>query len=144
VSERKMRTTSKIKTPEDIYALVKRYANARQEHFIVITLNQNLEPISVNIVTIGLVNRTIVHPREVFYRAVKDMASNVIVCHNHPSGKTEPSEEDLAITKRLCEAGELLGIKLLDHIIITKTGYYSFTKNGDIPNEVKGGFDELN
>jgi DNA repair protein RadC len=130
ISERKIRNPKMIGNPEDIYALVKRYAGKRQEHFIVITLDGSHRPISVSIAFMGLVNRTIVHPREVFVRAIRDMAAAVIVCHNHPSGQLAPSEEDIAVTRNLSEAGEVVGIRLLDHLIFTKKGCFSFRKEG--------------
>jgi DNA repair protein RadC len=134
ISERKMRNPKAVNNPENIYALVKRYAGKRQEHFIVITLNGAHEPVSVSIVFIGLVNRTIVHPREVFFRAIRDMASAVIVCHNHPSGQLAPSEQDIEVTRNLSEAGEVVGIRLLDHLLFNKTGYFSFRKEGYLPS----------
>jgi DNA repair protein RadC len=133
ISKRKLRNAKTIGSPEDIYALVKRYAGKRQEHFIVITLNGAHEPVSLSIVFIGLVNQTIVHPREVFFRAVRDMAAAIIVCHNHPSGRLTPSEQDLEVTRNLSEAGEVMGIKLIDHLIFTKKGYFSFRKEGCFP-----------
>jgi DNA repair protein RadC len=133
ISKRKLKNQEKIVNPEDIYALVKRYAGKRQEHFIVITLNGAHKPVSLSIVFIGLVNRTIVHPREVFFQAVRDMASAIIVAHNHPSGRLAPSEQDLEVTRTLSEAGEVMGINLLDHLIFSKKGYFSFRKEGCFP-----------
>ncbi|GHV40882.1 hypothetical protein AGMMS49546_15630 [Spirochaetia bacterium] len=133
VSERKVRCTTRIKTPDDMYVLVKRYAQAKKEQFIVVTLNVVHEPLSVRIVSTGNVNRVIVHPREVFYPAIQDLAAAVILCHNHPSGSLEPSREDREITKRLVSAGAVLGIHVLDHLIIGKSGYFSFQKNGFLP-----------
>ncbi len=101
VSERKLRYPVKISDPKDVYQAVKRYTRAKEEQFIVLTLNGTHEIISICIVSIGLVNKTIVHPREVFNRAIQDMASAIIVCHNHPSGKTEPSPKDLEVTTRI-------------------------------------------
>ena len=80
-------------------------------------------------VSIGLVDKALVHPREVFSDAIKLRASRVIVAHNHPAELLEPSEEDLKITENLVRAGSILGIELLDHIIITTAGYYSFREN---------------
>jgi DNA repair protein RadC len=125
-----MKNPKRIGNPEDIYALVRRYAGKRQEHFIVITLDGSHKPGSVSIAFVGLANRVIVHPREVFFRAVRDMATAVIVCHNHPSGQLAPSEEDIAVTRNLIRAGEVVGIPLLDHLIFTKKGYFSFRKEG--------------
>ena len=84
----------------------------------------------MRIVSIGLINRTIVHPREVYADAIVDRATAIIVCHNHPSGNLEPSDEDTAVTGQLKEAGEILGIKLLDHVIFAVSGYYSFLEAG--------------
>jgi DNA repair protein RadC len=134
ISKRKLKNPKTIGSPEDIYALVKKYAGKRQEHFIVITLNGAYEPVSLSIVFIGLVNRTIVHPREVFFRAVRDMAVAVIVAHNHPSGQLKPSEQDLEVTRTLSGAGEVIGIPLLDHLIFTKKRYFSFRKEGCFPD----------
>jgi DNA repair protein RadC len=133
VSERTVKDPETLKTPVDIYNLVKRYASKEKEYFIVITLDGAHKPISICIATIGLVNRTLVHPREVFNKAVRDMATAIVVCHNHPSGSRSPSDEDKDITVRLVDAGEVLGIPVIDHLIITKTGYYSFTQEGCMP-----------
>ena len=125
VSERRVRYQVKIGCARDAYNVLKRYAKCRQEQFIVMTLNCAHEVISINIVSIGLVNRTIVHPREVFYCAIKDSASAIVISHNHPSGQTEASEEDRAITMRLQDASDIIGIPILDHVIITKDTYAS-------------------
>jgi len=135
VSERRVNNNAVIKTSDDAYEMVKRYKNEEKEHLIVITLNNNHNPISVIIASIGLVNKTIVHPREVFIRAIKDMASGIIICHNHPSGSLEVSQEDIEITERLCSAGNILGIKVVDHLIFTKNEYKSLRKNGYFQNE---------
>lgn len=119
-----------ITGPARYYPLLRKYATRRTEHFIVTTLNAVNKPIHTYIATQGLVNRTMVHPREVFWFAIKDMACGIIIAHNHPSGDLEPSFEDREITKRLEEAGEILGIPVLDHIILGKTGYYSLVEHG--------------
>ena len=80
-------------------------------------------------VTIGTVNRTLVHPREVFSDALMEKAAAIIVCHNHPSGNTDPSEEDINVTRMLMEAGEILGVELLDHIVFSSNSYFSFMEN---------------
>ena len=133
VSERRRKNPGVVKTPDDIYNLLKHYWDAEKEHFILITLNGAHEPISVSLVSIGLVNRTIVHPREVFIRAVRDMATAIVICHNHPSGSLDPSDEDKEITERICKAGEVLGIRVIDHIIFTKFGYASLRREGYVP-----------
>ncbi len=126
VSERKARYPVKISMSRDAYGALKRYTVSKQEQFIVLTLNSAHEVISAKIVSLGLLNKTIVHPREVFVKAIKDSAAAVIISHNHPSGQLEASEEDKQITKRLVDAGDLIGIPVLDHLIITKKGYLSF------------------
>jgi DNA repair protein RadC len=128
VSIRK-RKAVKIKKPSDVCDLLKSYAKKRQEYFVVLTLNGAHDVVSMRIVSIGLVNRTIVHPREVFVHAIKDHASAVIVAHNHTSGNLEPSDEDKEVTRMLKDAGEIIGIRLLDHVVFSKHGYYSFREN---------------
>lgn len=89
-----------------------------KEHFFVISLNTKNKVKFVELVSIGTANSSLVHPREVFRRCIIRGASAAIVCHNHPSGESEPSEEDINITKRLVEAGKIVGIEILDHVII--------------------------
>jgi len=101
-----------------------------QEVFAVMSLNGANEPIKTRWVTVGLLDCNQVHPREVFADPLMDRAASIIIAHNHPSGTLEPSPEDLAITKRLQRAGELLGIKVLDHLIVTKSGHISLKNKG--------------
>ena len=131
VSERTSREDYKISSPADAYSALSRYQKKTKEHFLVLTLNGNHTVIRATIISIGLANRTIVHPREVFIPAIKDNACAVIIAHNHPSGSLHPSLEDKDITTRLCQAGEILGIPILDHVIISKKGYYSFLESQD-------------
>ncbi|MGH0052233.1 MAG: RadC family protein [Sphaerochaetaceae bacterium] len=114
-----------ISTPSDIYPLIRHYATRMQEHFLSICLNGAHEVLSVNVCSIGLVNRTLVHPREVFGEAVRQRATAILVAHNHPSGNLEPSMEDKDVTRRLKQAGDILGIKVLDHLIFSEEGYLS-------------------
>jgi len=134
VSERRA-PAYKVSSPSDAYKAFSRYAKARTERFLVATLNGAHEIVRVHIVSIGLVNRTVVHPREVFFPAIKDNAVAVIVCHNHPSSHLDPSPEDLEITRRLREAGDILGIALLDHLVIGPQpgSFYSFIEHGLLP-----------
>ncbi|GHV90259.1 hypothetical protein AGMMS50268_07620 [Spirochaetia bacterium] len=118
-----------IRHPSDIVALTKRYSTKRQEHFLVITLNGLHSTIKKHIATIGLANKTIVHPREIFWWAIKDNASAVVLVHNHPSGCIKPSPEDNEATEQLCKAAKILGIRVLDHVIITKEDYYSYRQH---------------
>ena len=120
----------KVSNPQDIYGALARYARARNERFFAITLNGAHEIIKVHIVSIGLVNRTVVHPREVYITAIKDNSCAIIIAHHHPSGRLDPSAEDREITSRLRDASEILGIALLDHVIFARTGYYSFVEHG--------------
>jgi DNA repair protein RadC len=115
----------KITDAKDAYSLIQHLADQKQEHFICISLNGAHEVIKTRVVTIGLVNATQIHPREVFADPITDRATGIIVAHNHPSGNLEPSNEDLKATKILMDAGCLLGIKVLDHIIFGRLGYVS-------------------
>ena len=120
----------KVQKPEDILQLVSSYREQPQEHFICITLTGAGEVIRSRVVTIGILNHSLVHPREVFAGAITDRAASIICVHNHPSGTLEASPQDIAITKQLQEAGVLLGIQLLDHLIITRTGFSSMKEKG--------------
>ena len=90
------------------------------------------EVIDRRVVTIGILNQSLVHPREVFVDAITDRAASVILVHNHPSGSLDPSTQDLGITRQLAEAGSILGIRVLDHIIVTKNGYASLKELGHL------------
>jgi len=122
----------KIAFPPDAYPLIRHIADRSQEHFICISLNGANEVIAIRTVSVGLVNRALVHPREVFADPITDRASAIIVAHNHPSGNLSPSPDDLAVTRQLKEAGLTLGIRMLDHIIFNKEKYYSLMENGQI------------
>jgi DNA repair protein RadC len=121
----------KVKTAADVYPLVSHFADRNQEQFICVSLNGAHEVLAIRVVSVGILNRTIVHPREVFSDPIADRAAAIIVCHNHPSGQLEASDEDRSITRRLAEAGEILGIALLDHLILSpRGGYFSFVEGG--------------
>ena len=126
---------NKISFPFDIVMLLKRILKRDskftrdQEHFWVIGLDGANQVKYVDLVSLGLVNRSLVHPREVFRLAVHEGISSVILAHNHPSGSVEPSQDDIAITRQLKEAGKIVGIAVLDHVIIgnePEALYYSF------------------
>jgi DNA repair protein RadC len=119
-----------LRSPSDVFALIRHYGDRRQERFLSISLNGAHEALAVRVVTVGLVNRTIVHPREVFSDPLQDRASAVCVAHNHPSGKLDPSDEDDEITRRLQNAAEILGLRFLDHLIFSESGYYSYNQAG--------------
>ena len=124
----------KITNPVDLLPLIQRYTTKKQEHFVVLTLGANQVVQRVHIVSIGLLNKTLIHPREVFVRAILDHAASIILVHNHPSGSLEPSREDREATERLVKAGDLLGIPVLDHLIVVRGGgYTSFKEMGVMP-----------
>ena len=122
--------TGKVTRPEDILPLVAHLREKRQEHFVCIALNGAGEVLGNRVITVGLLNHSLVHPREVFADAITDRAASVICVHNHPSGSLEPSSQDIAITTQLKEAGSILGIQLIDHIIVTRTGHVSMRERG--------------
>jgi len=120
----------KIICAKDILPLVSDIAGRQQEHFVCISLNGANEVIEKRVVTIGLIDKSPVHPREVFADVIADRAAAVIFVHNHPSGELQPSESDLSIHRQLTEAGKILGIQVLDHVIVTRKGYYSLKEAG--------------
>ena len=123
-------TGSIVKYPDEIFSLVRHNADRKQERFISLSLNGAHEVLAVRLVTIGLLNRTIVHPREVFADIIQDRAAAFAVAHNHPSGKLSPSLEDDEVTERLLKAAEILGLHFLDHLIFSETAWWSYRQNG--------------
>lgn len=101
-----------------------------KEHFFVVLLDVRNNSRLIDVVSVGTLSASLVHPREVFVRAIREHAAHVIVAHNHPSGLCDPSDADIEVTKRLKEAGKLLGIELLDHIVVSLDDYYSFCEKG--------------
>jgi DNA repair protein RadC len=124
----------KISLPSDTVTFFGGFFDRKkQEYFCVLNLDGSNQVISARIITIGLLNHTLVHPREVFRDAILDSAASIIAVHNHPSGSVEPSNQDLSITKQIKDAGDIIGIKLLDHIILTPHGgYSSMRERGDL------------
>jgi len=120
----------RVTRPEDILPLVAHLKEKRQEHFICITLNGAGEILGNRTITVGLLNHSLVHPREVFADAITDRAASIICIHNHPSGSLTPSSQDIAITNQLRDAGSLIGIQLIDHIIVSKNGHVSMREQG--------------
>lgn len=114
-----------IRGPEDVLAHVRDLTRARREHFVVLLLNARHELQCRETVSIGSLNASIVHPREVFLPAILHSAASLILVHNHPSGDPEPSQEDLDITRRLAQVGDLVGIGVLDHVIVAARGIVS-------------------
>ena len=119
-----------IQKAEDVLPLISYIANKKQEYFLCISLNGASEVIGNRVVTVGLLNTNQIHPREVFADAISDRAASIILAHNHPSGVLKPSPDDIAATRQLVDAGKILGIPVLDHIIITKKGHLSFKERG--------------
>ena len=129
VSERKAKEQITISTPSDAYTALERYHRKQKEHFLVLTLNGSHEIQSIRIVSMGIVNRSIVHPREIFIEAIRDLSAAIIVAHNHPSGNFAPSPDDNEVTRRLKEAGDILGISVLDHLVFSHRGFYSYLEH---------------
>ncbi len=123
---------SQFRSPFDIWNEIRHFDDKRQEHFICILLNGAFEIISYEIITTGLVNKTLVHPREVFAPAIEKRATAIIVAHNHPSGNLQPSSDDIESTHRIKKAGDLLGIELVDHIIFSREDYHSLAESGQL------------
>ncbi len=114
----------------DIFMEIRHFAGRSQESLIVLSFNGAMELLDTTVATVGFVNQTFIHPREIFSEALKKRASFVIVAHNHPSGILIPSREDIAGTARIMTAGDILGIPVVDHLIFTESAYYSFADHG--------------
>lgn len=123
-----------IKTPEDVYEICRSMANYKQEVFRVLLLTTRHHVFRRVTVGKGTLNASLVHPRDVFRAAIRLNASAVILVHNHPSGVPEPSADDKELTVRLDKAGDLLGVKVLDHIVVARGGYVSFREQGLFPS----------
>jgi DNA repair protein RadC len=120
-----------IKDPESVVRAIRASIKDKaKEHFKLILLNPRNKIIGISTISIGTLNASLVHPREVFKDAIVHSAASVVLAHNHPSGDPEPSEDDLKITKKLVESGKILGIEVLDHIIIAKNGFKSLANEG--------------
>ena len=123
--------TLTISSPKDAYEMIKdQLQDLDREQFIIACLNTKNEPTNLSVVSVGTLNKAIIHPREVFKTAILSNAASVMAFHNHPSGDTTPSDQDIQLTHRLVEAGELLGIKLLDHLIIGGGSFTSLKEKG--------------
>ena len=131
---RKLETINNIKliTPEIVYEFYKDRIDKYQEQVYCIYLDAQKRVIKEKLIFIGTVNHSLIHPRDIFKEAYQLNASFIICIHNHPSGDVKPSEDDIKVTKRLKEVGNLTGIKLIDHIIVSEKNYYSFLENGKI------------
>jgi DNA repair protein RadC len=124
-----------VKHPSDIFTLIRHHADRKQERFISLSLNGAHEVLAVRVVTVGLLNRTIVHPREVFADILSDRAAAFAVAHNHPSGQLSPSAEDDEITSRLAEAAKILGLHFLDHLVFSENAWWSYRQAGKLKDD---------
>ena len=122
--------TLSILNPKEVWEELREIKGAKKEYFIVFYLDVNCQVIKKETVFIGSLNSSLIHPREIFEPAIKYLAAQVILVHNHPSGICRPSEEDIKITKQLIQAGEILGIEVVDHIILTSKEFFSFKEKG--------------
>lgn len=123
-----------ISDAKDAVAQLSDMRDFKKEHFMVLYLNAKDQLVHKETISMGTLNANLVHPREVFEPAIKYSAAQIIVAHNHPSGDPKPSEDDLEITIRLTEAGKMMGIEILDHIIISKNSHFSFKEEGHFNN----------
>jgi DNA repair protein RadC len=130
ITVRSTRTLYKVSRPSDVYEALKRYATSKVEKFFAISLDGQHAIIHINMVSIGTTNRCMAVPRDVFHAAVKDQATALLVAHCHPSGNNSPSVEDRAVSDRLREVGDIIGIPLLDSLVFSRTGYFSFVEGG--------------
>jgi DNA repair protein RadC len=119
-----------IVSAKDAVAQLQELRTVKKEHFVVLYLNARNQLIHKETVSIGTLNASLIHPREVFKPAIDYLAASIIIAHNHPSGDVDPSEEDIEITKRIKEAGKIMGIEIADHIIVTKESFLSFQERG--------------
>lgn len=121
-----------LSSPDEVFQLLyKKIGHFKKEHFVLVSLDTRNRVISMDSISVGTLNASLVHPREMFEIAFRRHASTVIVAHNHPSGDPDPSDEDLRVTSKLMDAGKLLGIHVLDHIIVGKDSYYSFQRENN-------------
>jgi DNA repair protein RadC len=118
-----------VLSPSDVWAQLQDIRNQRREHFMVFYLDIRNQVIKREVISIGTLTASLVHPREVFEPAVRDSAAQIILSHNHPSGIVEPSVEDKTLTSRLVSSGKILGIDIIDHIIVGKSTYFSFKEH---------------
>ncbi len=121
-----------IREPADVVPYIRDIVDKKQEHFVCISLTGAGEVLASRVVSVGLLDAALVHPREVFADAVSDRAASVILAHNHPSGVCEPSPEDVTLTRQLAEAGRTLGIPVVDHIIVSRGRFVSLRERGQL------------
>ncbi|MEX1052593.1 MAG: DNA repair protein RadC, partial [Patescibacteria group bacterium] len=119
-----------IYSPKDVWVELKNIRYKQKEHFILFCLDSRNRIIKKELISIGTLNSSLVHPREVFEPAIRNLSAQIVISHNHPSGEVQPSDEDIEITKKLIKAGEILGIEIIDHVIVSQEKYLSFKEKG--------------
>lgn len=119
-----------ILSPKDVWDNLVDIRDNKKEHFIVFYLDARNQKIQREVISIGILNANLIHPREVFEPAIRHTAAQILIAHNHPSGEIDPSEDDLKVTKRLIEAGKILGIEITDHVIVSQNSYLSLKCEG--------------
>jgi len=119
-----------IITAKDAMAQLTDLRNLKKEHFVALYINARNRLIKKDLISVGTLNASLIHPRDVFEPAIAANAAQIIIAHNHPSGDPDPSEDDLVITKKLVESGKILGIEIFDHVIVVKDGFFSFKDKG--------------
>lgn len=122
----KGKKTSILLSSKNVWERMEDIRGSRREHFVVFYLNSRNQEIKREIISVGILNESLVHPREVFESAIKHNVASIILAHNHPSGDVEPSQDDIEITKRLVHAGKILDIRVVDHVIVTDKEFNSF------------------
>ncbi|SHG98688.1 DNA replication and repair protein RadC [Anaerosphaera aminiphila DSM 21120] len=131
INKESIHSKKKIKSPNEVVKYVMSEMRfLKNETFKIVILNTKKEIESIRDISSGIINATIVHPREVFFTAVNESAHTIILLHNHPSGDPKPSKEDIELTDRMIKAGEIMQIPVIDHIVIGDNVYYSFLENG--------------
>lgn len=120
-----------LKSPQEVASFLReKIGREKKEHFISVMLNSQNNLINIRDISVGILNASLVHPREVFEPAIRNFAAHIIIAHNHPSGNLEPSIEDIKLTQRLVSVGEITGIEILDHLIISSSGFFSLKEKG--------------
>ncbi len=133
LAARRLEAGAPIRGPEDVHRhFHARLRHARSERFVVVLLDGRHRVVGEELISQGTLTASLVHPREVFRAALRESAAAIVLVHNHPSGDPAPSAEDRAVTGRLARAGELLGVRVLDHVVVAERGFYSFREAGDL------------
>lgn len=121
----KDKKTELILSPKDVWENLHDIRDNKKEHFIVFYLDTRNQKIQREIISVGILNANLIHPREVFESAIRNNAAQILIAHNHPSGDTHPSQDDIVVSRRLIEAGKILGIEIVDHVIVSNFSYLS-------------------